>query len=269
MKNLRSSNEFKLLAQTIADVNQYRTVYFIPSPGNWGDALINTGTVQFLDSIGCNYETRSRAELLYEISQVGDDSILELLVIVGGGGGWCETWFSTRDFVSSIAPGVSRVLVLPTTYALKKNPGPDANVIYFSRDSKLASKHLPEALFCHDMAFFLAADVEQEPHTLPRLVALRADREQSPSAKKFEFSVDVSLLGDAFSPVAPLLQIVSRFEHVVSDRLHVAIAGCLLNKSVTLLPGNYEKSREVFAASISPHFPLAQFREWKDFDFWP
>lgn len=269
MKNLRNSDEFKLLAQTITEANQYGLVYFIPSPGNWGDALINTGTIQFLDSIGCSYETRSRAELLQEISQLGDQSSLELLVIVGGGGGWCETWFSTRDFVSSIAPRVSRVLVMPTTYALKKNPGPDANVVYFSRDSNLAAKHLPEAVFCHDMAFFLATDVEQESHTLPRLVALRADREQSPSAKKFEFSVDVSLLGDAFSPVAPLLQIVSRFEHIVSDRLHVAIAGCLLNKSVTLLPGNYNKSQEVFQASISPHFPRAQFREWDNFEFWP
>lgn len=269
MKNLRYSEEFRMLEATIMDSNQYSRVYLVPSPGNWGDALINVGTVQFLEYIGCNFQQRSRTELLSEISRLPDHDSLDALVIVGGGGGWCETWSSTREFVSSIAPRTARVIVLPTTYALEKAPGADDNVVYFSRDLNLSAEYLPEAQFCHDMAFFLATDVPLERDTLQRLVALRVDRERSPEAKGFEFSVDISLLGNAFSSVEPLFQIINRYERIVSDRLHVAIAGCLLDKEVTLLPGNYGKSKQVFDASIAAHFPRASFREWVDFDFWP
>lgn len=255
MKNLRTTEEFRLLGTTTTKMNQHKCVYFIPSPGNWGDALINAGTVQFLDFIGCDFEQRSRAELLNKISHLDGDKTLDALIVVGGGGGWCETCFSTRDFVASIAPRVMSVLVLPTTYVLDREPGTAANVVYFSRDLHLSLNNVPEARFCHDMAFFLEEDIQPEEHTLQRLVALRMDRERSPLAKDFEFAVDLSLLGDAYSSVEPLLRIVSHFENVVSDRLHIAIAACLLNKGVTLLPGSYNKSEQVFAASIAEHFP--------------
>lgn len=258
-----------MLGTTITALDQYERVYLIPSPGNWGDALINAGTLQFLDFIGCNFEQRSRAELVSEIGQLAPDETLEALIIVGGGGGWCETWFSTRDFVASISTRVMSVLVLPTTYALDKLPSTATNVVYFSRDLNMSSNNLPQAEFCHDMAFFLEAEIQPEDHSLQRLVALRVDRERSPMAKSFEFSVDLSLLGDAFSSVDPLLQIINRFEHVVSDRLHIAIAGCLLDKEVTLLPGNYNKSEQVFTASIADTFPRARFQSWESFEFWP
>lgn len=270
MKNLRDAEEFRLLATTIMDLDSYGRVYLVPSPGNWGDALINVGTSQFLEHIGCNFEQRTRAELLSELSLLPQHASLEALVIVGGGGGWCDTWSSTREFVGSIAPRVAKVVVLPTTYALNRDPSiSDKNVVYFSRDTQLSNSHLPQSQFCHDMAFFLEIDTPERPNSLPRLVALRVDREKAPEAKGFEFSVDISLLGNASSSVQPLFQIVNQFDAIVSDRLHVAIAGCLLGKEVTVLPGNYGKSRQVFDSSISGNFPKARFSEWDDFQFWP
>jgi exopolysaccharide biosynthesis predicted pyruvyltransferase EpsI len=111
--------------------------------------------------------------------------------------------------------------------------------------------------------------VTGERAVLPRVVALRADKERSTQARNFEFSVDVSLLGDAFSSVLPLFEIINRFERVVSDRLHIAIAGCLLGKDVTLLPGNYPKSQSVFFSSMRDNYPESSFSEWTDFEFWP
>lgn len=269
MKNMRSAPEFQALAESIADLGRNRKIYFIPSPGNWGDALINAGTVQFLNSIECAYIECQRSDLLTELSRSSEREILDALIIIGGGGGWCETWSSTRTFVCDISSKVSQVVVLPTTYDLEPMEGTGANVVYFARDLEISSRRLPEAMFCHDMAFFLELDVPMESALLPRIVALRVDRERSTQARNFEFSVDMSLLGDAFSSVLPLFQIINRFERVVSDRLHIAIAGCLLGKDVTLLPGIYPKSQSVYASSMRENYPHSRFVEWEDFKFWP
>lgn len=266
MKNMRSAPEFHDLADSIVRLGGGRKCYFIPSPGNWGDALINFGTLQFLKSIGCNYELMQRPELLSKLSR---SQVLDALVIVGGGGGWCEIWSSTRSFVREVSLKVSQVIVLPTTFDLEPAEGTGSNVTYFARDLEISSRRLPDATFCHDMAFFLDLDVPQEPAVLPRVVALRVDRERSTKARTFEFSVDMSLLGDAFSSVVPLFQIINRFERVVSDRLHIAIAGCLLGKDVTLLPGVYPKSQSVYSSSMRENYPESRFVEWEDFQFWP
>lgn len=269
MKNMRSAPEFQALAETIARLGLNLKTYFVPSPGNWGDALINAGTTQFLDSIECAYIVCQRFELSAKLAGLPEGQILDALIIVGGGGGWCETWSSTRTFVCEISSKVSRVVVLPTTYELEPMEGTRDNVVYFARDLEISRRPLPHATFCHDMAFFLELDVPEERVLLPRLVALRVDKERSTKARNFEFSVDMSLLGDAFSSVSPLFQIVNRFERVVSDRLHIAIAGCLLGKDVTLLPGSYPKSQSVYVSSMQGHYPGSRFMEWENFNFWP
>lgn len=269
MKNMRSAPEFHALAESLTQLGRNIATYFIPSPGNWGDALINAGTIQFLDSIGCDYSVCQRSELLTKLTQLHEGEILDALIIVGGGGGWCHTWSSTRTFVCELSMKVSQIVVLPTTYDLEPMEGTGGNVVYFARDLEISRSSLPEATFCHDMAFFLELDVPEESALLPRIVALRVDKERSTKARNFEFSVDMSLLGDAFSSVLPLFQIINRFERVVSDRLHIAIAGCLLGKDVTLLPGIYPKSQSVYASSMRGHYPESRFLEWQDFKFWP
>ncbi|MDZ4090623.1 MAG: hypothetical protein U1D68_05390 [Arthrobacter sp.] len=269
MKNLRTSPEFRTLADSIAQLGEQREIFFVPSPGNWGDALINVGTRQFLDFFDFNYNEIVRSELLVKLSRSHERDILDALIIVGGGGGWCETWSSTRSFVHEISLKVSKVLVLPTTYDLEPIEGTRDNVVYFARDLTVSSSRIAQTTFCHDMAFFLDFDVPRESVLLPRLVALRIDKERSTQARTFDFSVDMSLLGDAFSSVIPLFQIINRFERVVTDRLHIAIAGCLLGKDVTLLPGVYPKSQSVYSSSMYDNYPVSRFLEWRDFEFWP
>jgi CDP-glycerol glycerophosphotransferase len=269
MINLRTSPEFQALADSIAHLSKNRKIYFVPSPGNWGDALINAGTHQFFDFFDFKYEVILRSELMTKLTQVPEVDVLDALIIVGGGGGWCETWSSTRSFVHEISLRVTKVVVLPTTYDLEAIEGTGENVVFFARDMTLSRSRIAQAKFCHDMAFFLSVDVPRESVLLPRVVALRIDKERSTQAETFDFSVDMSLLGDAFSSVLPLFQIINRFERVVSDRLHIAIAGCLLGKDVTLLPGIYPKSHGVYSASMCDNYPDSRFSEWGEFQFWP
>ncbi len=54
---------------------------------------------------------------------------------------------------------------------------------------------------------------------------------------------------------ACLLRFVARYESVTTDRLHVAIAGALLGRNVTLAANRYFKNRAVYEHSLRERFP--------------
>jgi len=49
------------------------------------------------------------------------------------------------------------------------------------------------------------------------------------------------------------------YDSIHTDRLHVAIASCLLGKKLTVYPGSYFKNEAVFRSSMDGLFPLATF----------
>jgi len=262
--NLRDAPEFDVLAETIRTISKRRELVFIPSPGNWGDALINVGTEQFLAANGFAPRVLKRDEFLAEID-VGAKPFKNAVVLVGGGGGWCENWHSTRNFLEAIGTIVRDIIVLPTTYELSVDHSRRSNVIYFRRDNGGSKAVAPHSTFCHDMAFFLDVDrLEPEPHAW-RIKAFRGDKERSPDAHSTEPSVDISMLGNSYHGVRPFFQILSRFDVIHTDRLHVAIAGSMLGKRAVLMPGNYAKARDVWSSSLEPNFANAKFKEWADY----
>lgn len=58
------------------------------------------------------------------------------------------------------------------------------------------------------------------------------------------------------------LKFVDQFDQVVTDRLHVSIAGALLGKIVTLHPNRYFKNRAVYEHSLNGHFPNVRWQDW-------
>ena len=262
--NLRDAPEFDVLAETISTLSKRRELVFIPSPGNWGDALINVGTEQFLASKGFAPRILQRDKFLAVID-ASPKSFENAVVIVGGGGGWCENWHSTRDFVEAIGTHAHNVIVLPTTYELPVRHSRRSNVTYLRRDNGGSKNVAPRSMFCHDMAFFLDVDrLEPEPDAW-RIKVFRGDKERSPKAHSTEPSVDISMLGNSYHGVRPFFQILSRFDVIHTDRLHVAIAGSMLGKRAVLMPGNYAKARDVWSSSLEPNFSNAKFKEWADY----
>lgn len=258
--NLREDIPFETLGKVILKILDGRPCDFYPSPGNWGDSLINEGTEQFLDNNNILYEKFHR-EYAKKITE-GSGKPRNVIAIVGGGGGWCRNWLSTSGFVNTLSGLYAHVIVMPTTYDIEVEKLTLPNVTYFSRSK---DPTVENALFCHDMAFYL--NIQSVPAgklTYP-LIALRRDKERNPFSINPDRNWDLSLLGDSFTPSKGLFEIVSRFATIYTDRLHIGIAGSMLDAKVFLLEGNYNKNGMVFKSSIESNYPNTEMLAWDKF----
>jgi exopolysaccharide biosynthesis predicted pyruvyltransferase EpsI len=244
---------FDDLAEQIRMAAQGRPIVYIPNPGNIGDGLIRHATKKFLfDQKIAHFEINIglRGGMLF---------LLPFLIarryffIYGGGGAWhggCDFGYRACRFISKLG---GPLLVLPTTIALAPT---GVGALLYRRDEGISRSCAPQSRFCHDMALYLfacdgclpagARGIEQST-----LVAFRTDNE---SAREQDLlpsgNLDVSLLGNHMTNAEALFEIIDRYDSVVTDRLHVAVAAMLRGKRVTLHPGNYAKISGVYHASL-------------------
>ena len=93
----------------------------------------------------------------------------------------------------------------------------------------------------------------------------RTDKENSQKITLPETNNDISLQGDANTPVYKFIDGISKFETVHTDRLHVSILASLMGKDVHLYPGSYFKSRAIYLLSMKNHFKNIHFHESTEF----
>ncbi|QTF71880.1 hypothetical protein [Arthrobacter woluwensis] len=227
LKNLRTATEFKELAERLAEFADGRKLLYVPNQGNWGDGLIHRGTLQFFEHFGLPNLQMSRSEVLAWTAghrQTGA-KVTDLVLVSGGGGSWRTANSGNRKFVSQVSAVFEKAVVLPHTFEATAVESPGCEILYFCRDSTLSMKSIPEALPAHDMAFFLQ---------LPSLSAvpgggtgffLRKDPERAAQAVHAPGGYDLSLLGNHLSVVTPFFQILAACDRIVTDRMHVGIAG--------------------------------------------
>lgn len=262
--NLRMNEEFCHLNEAIgaATANAEGVDYF-PSPGNWGDSLINAGADRFLRENKIPVRSLSRDQLGGAETKDRRDR----LAIIGGGGGWNNNWSSTIPFVTAATKQYGHVLVMPSSYDPELiSEFPRQNVTLVSRAS--GPSGTAADLICHDMAFYLEMPPVPRTDALKYpLICLRRDKERNQASIDPDRNWDVSLLGTAMHDHLGLLKLVDRFEHIYTDRLHVAIAGAMLGKRVVLLDGNYGKNAGVFNLSLKENYSNVQFAEWEEVDW--
>jgi CDP-glycerol glycerophosphotransferase len=242
--------EFERLAQTLKSVGARRPVYFLPGLGNWGDGLIRAGTLKFFDEIGLEYiETAhvSRGKRWLPWKRKGS-------LIYGGGGGWCNFWSQGLVTMERISHLFEEVVVLPSTFELTVDL---PRVHLFCRDQFESRQHAPAATFCHDMAFCLGP--QDYPAGSGTGWFLRTDKESAHRLPIGAGNRDLSVEGTHLSPPEPFFAAVAQYAAIHTDRLHVAIATCLLGRELHLYPGGYFKNRALFRSSIEGRFPNAHF----------
>lgn len=265
LNNLRNDAAFVSLRSTVREICEGKHVLYTPNVGNWGDALIHRGNVQFLESAGIKFTTMTRnridriREALFDTGLRLQDTVL----LAGGGGSWCEAWHGARDFVARNASLVDHVVMLPSTYELPALPDV-SNITYIRRDNQHSLEVMPNSIFCHDAAFFLGLPGPENEPVVQEGHFFREDREKHDAAVKPHTNMDISLLGTDRKAVTPFFQILSNYQTLHTDRMHVAIAGSLLGRKVTLYPGSYFKSTDVFKSSIEPNYPGTQLAEWAE-----
>ena len=249
-------DEFRTLEQTLKAVCGQGPVYYVPNRGNWGDGLIRHGTLKFLHDINLDYK---------EVTSRGRGWLLPIIrggtVIYGGGGAWCELWTHSARWVKTIKLRFN-VVVLPSTYELEYAiPEP----ILFCRDTFDSKQNVRDAIFCHDMAFYIGKEFLGKSSGGGNGYFFRTDKE---SANRLEIpasNLDLSLRGNHLSDVRQFFEEINRFAVVYTDRLHVSIAACLLEKEVHLYPGSYFKNRAVYLSSMKDFFENVNFHE--NFEF--
>lgn len=237
-----------------------RKVAYIPNPGNAGDAFIWYGTICLLDKIGLKYITSYNEKFLLSSD----------IVLFGGGGNLVPYYNDCADFIKRYMRRVNQLIILPHTIQghedLLKNLTP--NVILFCRDllsfnycKKIVP--FPENIFLSkDLAFY--ANVEKYKKiglkSKGNLFALRTDRERhSASVKLPHANRDISVLGGIKATTTfevnlkvldNFLSTIAQVKTVWTDRLHIGIAGFLLDKEVHLFDNTYGKNKSVYDTTI-------------------
>lgn len=218
-------------------------------PGNYGDALIWHGTQFVLREAGLSFQT-----IEYDMQP------MYKILIVDGGGNLVDYYSDVKNFLETYGSWYSKVIILPHTIAGAKSLaclsqlGNRLTVFCREGVSYTAVKYsLPEAevFLWHDCAFYVQIPPSLPSHNieLGELRAFRTDIE-STSHQVPKDNRDLSLEGYAMSSLDNMFGVLKGYKRVVTDRLHIAIAGALLGCEIELYPNSYYKNRAVYEYSL-------------------
>lgn len=265
-----------------------QSVFYIANPGNGGDALIAAGAFKAFSKYNITLEKI--------ISDTDSFDPTNKVIFYAGGGNLIDEYTASANFFEKSHFLAKRLILLPHTIKghealLKKFK---SNVLLFARENKsfefLQSLNLAcDVAIDHDLALDLEPSYFSRYETdntkkmyskifikklfgilspISELNAFRRDVEKT--RKKIPFdNLDVSqvvnydpmmsnikLINEA---VADIFSLISRFDTVNTNRLHIAIAAGLLGKKVNFFPNSYWKNEALYEYSIQHKFKLVKF----------
>ena len=250
----------------------YKDVVYCSNSGNAGDGLIAHSTYHLFNKI--NFRPQ-----IIQINQIVQDKI----IFYSGGGNLIEKVYKDAyNFVNKNYQSNKEIIFLPhTVFGYEDFLKSKGNITIICRE-KLSYERLVKSGFpdnrlflSHDIAFTLK-DSELNKYKATgtgTAYCLRLDGESHFKSVIPPNNYDISKtwMGNLwYNPeMAKLVThtlacYLSGFESVKTDRLHIAILGCLLNKKVTLFPNIYYKNKAVFDYSIKDKFENCQFSENHD-----
>lgn len=244
---------------------------YIPDPGNLGDALLAASTLQFFDTHDLPYRFHQKNKSFENL-------------VYGGGGIWNPYYqsFWQKKFLPLFRQA-KKVLILPSSFwncdALLREL--DSRFTIFCREQQSydylqRARTGAEIILDHDIAFRLNSSVFAYdnrgvfPYDLGVLRKIKSFylrrtnvgfflRRDCESIRTCDSDLDLSDAGsiDLSSSrqrilccAAIFLSTVDSVDAVVTDRLHVGIAGMLMNKEVYLLDSSYKKVSSVYRHSF-------------------
>lgn len=263
--NLRKSEDFDNLHTVIAEKGRGKKIFDAPNKGNWGDGLIHAGTVQFLNDKKIPFKQVGRPTF-QAIQTAIEPTGMRLegaILLAGGGGSWSKNYGGSRAFLTQCATLFDHVIVLPATYELPPLDLPSDRITYFRRDKFNSRETNPASNFCHDMAFYLNHDLVSSCPLIDVGNFFRDDKEKNQNSSLPPGNLDISMFGTEGKGTKPFFQLLTNYKSARTDRMHVAIACCLLGIECELFPGNYFKSSAVFKSSIETNFKTCRLGDWK------
>lgn len=253
--------DFDRLAIRLRDIVQDRPIIFLLSPGNWGDSVIREGAEKFFQSYGFSYQTliakdvlKKRTSMAAEIAKTGHP---DPVIICNGNGAFCGH-YDTPKITAELTRHFGTAIMLPSTFDMDVGQldfAPEMH--FFVRDRFESQARLPEAPFCHDMAFFLSLDAPEPKKDVGYF--MRKDREAPKEQILPRKNFDVSKKGRIYTPIQGFVDAISPYRVVHTNRLHVGIVATLLGRETHIYANDYFKIRAIFESSIAPFFPNTTF----------
>lgn len=278
--------------------SKYRRIFFRPEFGNAGDALINAGFYTLARDLGLEYTEVTGGRR--DVPEASADD----LVVMAGGGALSSHWDIGRLSLEALTRSPAALLVLPQSIqgneeALRRLR-PTDTLFVRERFSHEHARSLGLACPVHlddDVALSLDPELvlSSSRPRVPRsvddlrrdaafarhrvraarglpLLAWRADAEAKNADHGALRRDDISILCDFGSLNRAdnlysawwLLTIVSWYQRVETDRLHVGVAAALLGKPVVMHANAYFKIRGVYEQSLKDHpvyGPLVTYAE--------
>ena len=224
-------------------------------------ALIRAGTLKFFQAVGLRY-----TELPWRHSSIGGAKIRwwlsgdtsDSVLIVGGGGAWCDL-YSRFDDVKAMQRRFRSTIVLPSTYQGSYSL---LATTFFCRDTRESLAYMPEVSFCHDMAFYLGPQAHPNGRGVGSF--FRTGPERLGNLTIPPDNRDISREGNERHDVAPFFAAIARHAVVHTNRLHVGIAACLLGRELHFYPGSYFKNKAAYVSSIKGRYPGAHFHSFEE-----
>ena len=216
---------------------------FLSPPGNWGDAIIRSGTLAFLSQLGVQY---------IEIATAAEAK-RNLPAVLGGSGGFCRFWQWSPRAAQQLCERSKELVVLPSSLeatAIRWYQGKNGCTIYArEHESFRQIQHKCPTFLCPDMAFW--NDVSGYESTgAGTLNAFRTDSESLGLYQHHNDNRDLSVECDATGSAAAFYREIAKYSAVRTDRAHVAIASAMLGRQVTLYPNAYHKNEAIFNSSL-------------------
>jgi exopolysaccharide biosynthesis predicted pyruvyltransferase EpsI len=265
--NINQDRCFDNLESDLRLLSEIGKLIYIANPGNWGDALIAEGTRKFFKERNLNVkEVDFITARSWGPKRLRWETKTSKPIMIYGGGGAFLDIYQRKGQVESVFGRFHRSLIMPSTYAVHLNTeSAKKPVIMYNRDNYQSTEFCPAGKFCHDMAFNLSApdvDICNSDGFL-----FREDAETPENILFPKNNRDLSKEGSAAKSIDDFFRVVGSFERIYTNRLHVAIAACLLNREVHLFPNSYFKNEAIYKSSIQPFFKNASFHNTTPEDY--
>ena len=223
---------------------------FFVCGGNWGDALIRSGTLRYFRMTGLRFQLLQRPE----------ECRSDLPAVLGGSGGFCRFWSESPRIAVELASVVKHLTVLPSTYE-RSSVAPlvaclsSGHRLVLSCREQASFRELNDSLggrcrllLAPDLAVWneLPTTVSDGLGEETTLWAFRQDAESLGFFRYVSNNRDVSSEHTADGETHRFFQVLGDYQSLHTDRLHVALAGAMLGRRVHFYPNAYHKNESAY-----------------------
>ena len=233
-------------------LNKYidKEIIYIPNPGNVGDHVIAYATMEIFDKI----------KLKYTVGDINGEYRNQIL-FYGGGGNFIGMYDNCKNFVRKNYIN-NKIVVLPQTIKDEDSiiRQLNNNVIILCRERVSysyvyrLSKYKSNIYLSKDLALYLDVDKYKNIIGKGECNLFRTDTEKT-SIKMPYNNVDISLtLMDNKKNIKEMaismIEYISEYDTINTNRLHVAIVSSLLGKNVNFYKNSYYKNKAIYEYSL-------------------